>query len=207
MIRVMMQLQTQTLAGAPIHARLKARQPSSLVVDTTVWMEPTRKKKKKKRCKKKKKKDSATSAVPAPPSMGEDNFPTLQDKKVEWETSPDDDDDKDGDGKHGMDDDPKSLKTVSDAASTATTTSSSVESMMQPKKTLPAGGYAAALLKTAPVIREPVNNEEVAAEKQVASPNAPAVASAEKEQTPMVITPPSWGGGRTFADVIKKETA
>jgi len=118
-------------------------------------------------------------------------------------------------------DDPVSTRPFSDSASTATTTSSS--SLSDTKKQV--GCYAAALLKTKPIQvrdRKFKSSKEVnVASKQI---NAKATSvKADKvdgskirrqkdgtKRVPtaaasVVITPPTWGGGRSFADVLRKE--
>jgi hypothetical protein len=106
----------------------------------------------------------------------------------------------------------------SDSASTATTsTSSSV--CKQTNQAM--GGYAAALLK-APKSQSAVetkeqpqkgtkkNNNARQAQEMQEKPKEKEQVSQETQHEkaiPVVVSPPSWGGGRSFADVLKKEQA
>ena len=167
---VLLSLRSMSLRDHPVHARLKSTVVSTAVDAAPVmpWFppvpEPTKRKKKKTRGKKKRgptllsrggdKADSTTKALP--PTLGEDNFPTLQDKRVEWETpcvvesecqerhGSNSSEGEEFEDRIEKEDEPRSLKAMSDGASTATTTSSSLESV--PKKTVPSVGYAAVLM-------------------------------------------------------------
>jgi hypothetical protein len=162
------------------------------------------------------------SSIPlvSPPTLGEDNFPTLQDKKVEWETPPtaglEDDEKYD---KHEDDDaddeedkeDPKSVKALSDVASTATTTSSSTESTPHGKKLWgTVGGYAAALMKQA-VVPPPVSETKVAilpVSTESKAGHFSALSHKATAPAPVVtVSTPKWGGIRSFADVLRQEEA
>ena len=186
---------------------------------------PLQRKKNRKRGKKKKGKHARSSSavedqskINRPPSLEE--FPTLNENTVEWAaplvdnaertkteeqvaTESHDDEEKE-------EEDPSSRvgKAHSDAASTATTTSSSTESGPHGKKVL--GGYAAAVLKTS----KPTSYDTVSSsigslptvsggsrEKDVAAINGK-----NSENGPVVIEPPSWGQGRSFADAAKTAT-
>lgn len=115
-------------------------------------------------------------------------------------------------------DEPISTKSVSDAASTATTTSSS--SLSDTKKQV--GCYAAALLKAKPVKVEIETKKDKGsksqgdadrAHKENRASDRSSAGDRQKDEyksapaAPVVIKPPSWGGGRSFADVLKKEEA
>lgn len=242
MMRVMMHVRTQTLRDQCVQARLKASSTASFETapPMPIWPDFTeadmaeksasKNKKKKQRNKKSKKKNSSkqqqqpkrqTSMKPSPPSMGEDDFPTLQDKKVEWDTMPverenekaiggieDEEEEEDEDTRRS------SNKSLSDGASTATTTSSSLDSTS--RKTL--GGYAAALRKapapttiteTSPVVTPKRSQSATTLSSSMTSPaKAPKVkvtapATEEAPPAPVVIAPPSWGGGRSFADILR----
>ena len=211
MVRVMMQLQSRQLGGCHIHARLKS--VAHVSVDTApvtpLWapQPPVPSRKKKKRSKKKARRARVKASRPKenpespPPSMGEDNFPDLQDKKVEWESIPEEYT-KAGneDSKHDDDEGPKSLR--SDAASTATTTSSSTESNNTGKKTLPSFGYAAALMKAPSP--STLSTAQVATTAKGMTPNTLAITESEVSAR-VVVQPPTWGHGRSFADVLKTE--
>jgi hypothetical protein len=181
MLDVLLSLRSMSLHGHPVHARLKSTLVSTTVdavpivpwtpLPTEVCDAPVKRKKKVRGKRKKgttgtnrKGREAIPETKASPPTLGEENFPTLQDKTVEWETPPSlvegsrhdrhssnstepgdftdrigQDDDLDDDK-----DEPRSLKAMSDGASTATTTSSSLESV--PKKTFPSAEYAAVLM-------------------------------------------------------------
>lgn len=142
------------------------------------------------------------------PSLTSDHFPSLQDDtKVEWETPPDD-------ARRpykGVDDDskseqsgesPESKKGFSDGASTATTTSSSLESV--PKKIIPMGGYAAALLKP-PAAKPSITRslpDNKACSKQTSSVVKENSAPEKKAATASI---PGWGQRRSFADILRQD--
>jgi hypothetical protein len=110
----------------------------------------------------------------------------------------------------------------SDSASTATTSTSSSSVYKQTNQAM--GGYAAALLnksqstvetKEQPQQQQPQKEIKVitgtkAQETQENAKQTQQQANEEKRNeilTPVVVSPPSWGGGRSFADVLKKEQA
>lgn len=190
------------------------------------------KKKKKKRRTKSVKTKSASKATlsnsilvatkPQPPLLTEHHFPSLLDDKVEWATTPveaDDsvgereDDESEESTKHdgGEDEEErKSAKALSDAASTATTTSSNVSSggFDSVSKKQAVGDYAAALLK-APASKTTVPAVAVR-ETQAPKPRKPSSSDSDEKMAPdpVVITSPlTWGGGRSFADMLRKKDA
>lgn len=257
LLDAMLSLRSMTLRDAPIHARIKSTAATTLVDTAPVlpWAppvpelaeEPIKKKKKKKKVRGRKKKDGRvpfnqkggqSGSLPAtkwaslpPPTLGEDNFPTLQDKKVEWETTPvlaetghsrrgsstssDDDEDEDYEERNSKADDLedekgehelKSLKAMSDGASTATTTSSSLDFL--PKKILPAGGYVAALMGASKTFPSSTATGFVAssnsARPSTASSGSKVVSKEMKQPMATTLAPKSdvWGGRRSFADVV-----
>ena len=163
--------------------------------------------------------DSDRRLEDSPPLLGEEQFPALSSddlvdgntNKIEVETVPQD----------RPEDDLEKKSANSDGASTATTSTSSSTSKQH---TL--GGYAAALLKVAP---KPFSSSEnvtdskhignkrstVSKKKNDASRDASVLVKANDQgntqtdstanSTSVVVTPPSWGGGRSFADVLRKE--
>jgi len=153
--------------------------------------------------------------VPVPPSLGVEDFPTLQqDDRVEWETPPVQDDLKSTTQVFGVrekmaeEDESmvKSIKLGSDSASTATTASSSTEPGI--KKV----GYAAALKKTEAAKAAPPAPKPVL-ETPPTTPVYPKAVTEtrnieeEFEASPVIVKPPSWGGGRSFADALRKTQA
>lgn len=246
LMQVMLSLRSMTLRDAPIHARIKSTADTTLVDTAPVLpLAPTKKKKRKVRGKKKRDGQNpfyqkrgqsgsqpvTTWALAPPPTLGEDNFPTLQDKKVEWETTPvlaetghsrrgssssDDEEDEEYEDRNSKADDLedekgenelKSLKAMSDGtASTATTTSSSLESL--PKKILPAGGYAAALMGASKIFPSLTTTGVVAcstsARPGTVSSGSKAVAEELNQPMATTLAPKSdvWGGRRSFADVV-----
>lgn len=145
-----------------------------------------------------------------------DEATALKDRVTEEEDKDVEDDDYDEEERKSS-----SGKAMSDAASTATMTSSSSSSESTGKKGL-VGGYAAALLKAAPAshlqpkFSEPVPAVETkkiaemgledklqAVETSMSDESQPQQEEEEEVATPMVITPPAWGGGKSFADVLK----
>jgi hypothetical protein len=146
-----------------------------------------------------------------PPTLGEEHFPTLptddmNQNKIEVEKVPDhtaeDDSSYDDMGKP---------KAHSDSASTATTSSSSSSSKQFPQ----VGGYAAALKKSAPPkTAEPAKKapekkqpkKEAAAKKSSQGENAKETKKETNNVDSVGVQPPSWGGGRTFADLLRKES-
>eukprot|EP00977_Amphora_coffeiformis_P015979 scaffold4833_cov233-Amphora_coffeaeformis.AAC.14 len=238
-LEVLLSLRSMTLRDHPVHARLKSSVVSS-VVDTAPVMPwappiveagggPVKRRKKKNRGKKKKavatavskkgKKESTKATAPPPPTLGEENFPTLQDKTVEWDTTSvvvgknqqrrgsnfsevedfEDEEDRNekGDDLEDDKDERKSLKAMSDGASTATTTSSSLESVV--KKTLPKVGYAAALMGKTDLGSE--------SEAPVAVVDSKVEVAKVPEDQPLSTTLGSasddWGGRRSFAEILR----
>ncbi|CAB9499551.1 La ribonucleoprotein domain family member 4B [Seminavis robusta] len=96
----------------------------------------------------------------------------------------------------------------SDSASTATTMSSSSSSVAKGKQQL--GGYAAALLKSKPHKADKEGSGEAWKESETTAEDAAMTTTTKKEtmsavaapQTQVVVKPPVWGGGRSFADVL-----
>ena len=158
----------------------------------------------------------------SPPSLGDEQFPALSTddlvdpsaNKIEVETVPQD----------RPEDDYEKKSANSDGASTATTSTSSSTSKQQHTM----GGYAAALLKVAPKpvplskdgteSKQDVSKRSVSSKKKiVASRDISVVVKPDNQEstenptsvdaTSVVVTPPSWGGGRSFADVLRKEAA
>jgi hypothetical protein len=155
-----------------------------------------------------------------PPPLGEEAFPTLSTEdetntggRTVVEKVPED---------RPEDEYEKNRAANSDSASTATTSTSSSAS----KQTNQAmGGYAAALLK-APKSQPAVETKEQLQRQPQKETKKSTGEKAKKTQvnpkqtqqqvnpemrneksTPVVVSPPSWGGGRSFADVLKKEEA
>jgi hypothetical protein len=182
------------------------------------------KKKRRKKKKKKHRKKSGNAAAgdpsllptiggsPGAPSMGEDDFPTIQVKKVEFVTMPKDE---------KPDEEKERTKSLSsDAASTATTNSSSLDSFATPK---PFTGYAAALLKApSPVtITEPLSPSPTGMVKNlrrlssisgaldtiadVSDGPGRTPAAAGGAGPPAAVLPPLWGRGRSFADILRDD--
>ena len=217
MLSVMEEIQNKTLGGNPVLARRKASATSAVPIDPApLWITPLPPKRKRRvRTRKKKGKskgdtaktepntnDSGESATTAskhsPPTLGEDEFPTLQDKQVEWETP----NELEGNGmesdKDASEDNRKSIKTMSDVASTATTTSSSTESTPHGKKNW---GYAAALMKQVP----PAVNENTPAALPSES-DIQTLSLDDKVPSPVVNVPTAtWGGSNSFASVLRKD--
>lgn len=213
LVKVMEMLQAATLGGRPVHARRKASTTSTVPIDPApLWLAPLPTRRKKKvRSKKRRGKKSSVKPTPdegstdkskvtvGPPTLGEEDFPTLQDKQVEWQTPCELDaaEDTDSDKESTKDDwdssdNRRSLKTVSDVASTATTTSSSTDSTPNGKKAWGSGGYAAALMQQVP----PAVTENKPVSIPAASLEVPA---------PVVNVPkPTWGGVRSFAVALRK---
>lgn len=216
------------LAGLDLHMEVMTNTDSTGSLQSSQGSNESKKKKKKTRSKKSRnRRNSKSTSAPAsngsnnafsqsaqrPPSLTADHFPSLQDdKKVEWETPPDepisgkglDDDNK----SEGSGESPKSVKAFSDGASTATTTSSSMESM--PKKVMPMGGYAAALLKPATVKPKSYESTGVTNSKKITQEANQPIAKISKESNkfvkPNVITATSlWGQRRSFADILRQE--
>ena len=238
---VLMSLRSMTLHDQPVHARLKSTVVTT-VVDTAPVMpwvppvpgvgdEPVKRKRKKSRGKKKKvgasaagkkgKNEPAKPALPPPPTLGEENFPTLQDKTVEFDKVPvvedkgqvrrnsnssDVDDYEDEEQNEKADDiedekdDRKSVKAMSDGASTATTTSSSLESL--PKK--PTVGYAAALMgKQGGSEGRTDKSSSVSAPSMEAKRDVAKVPEDRPISTSLATKSDAWGGRRSFAEIVR----
>ena len=159
------------------------------------------------------------------PTLGEDHFPALPSddlmkmNKVEVEKLPEE----------SMEDSDTKARRSSDSASTATTSSSSSSSKNNGSGQHSLGGYAAALLKPAPLVKAtmtekpmPLSHVETSLTKKMANnygekkvqSNQRSITSVpstqnkqEKAAEPMMkVQAPSWGGGRSFADVLRKES-
>jgi hypothetical protein len=190
----MLALQESGAVGKKKKKKKKKNRRKSSTVDTQSQTEPA--------------KGSSDKKAPPPP-MSEDEFPTIQVKKVEFVTMPKDE---------KTDDEEDRTKSLSsDAASTATTTSSSLDSFARPK---PFTGYAAALLKTpSPVtITEPPipqhgSPKNLKRHSSMSGTLDPIADSSDlddgtaKLRGPAMATPPVWGRGRSFADVLRENTA
>ena len=227
MMSILMRLRGCTLGGQYVQARLKASAPAvldpaaipvipcDLPILEDALPAPRRKRRNRKRRNRKNKKNetkgdsskkdnkqrAAKQKAKTPISLGEDNFPTIpQDKQVEWEP---DTMQKELDLTEYEESSSKSsVSKSSDAASTATTVSSSVDSC---RKAF--GGYAAALLKPSPTpvpstkTVAPATKVPVTAKSTKATPLTQV--SVESEPVAIVIQPPSWGQGRSFADIMR----
>jgi hypothetical protein len=231
MLQVMMQLRSSTLAGHPVHARLKSSATAPVDGGGRIWL-PTmpwespagslqvstaatvpKKKKTRSRGKRKKKTVSSSgdaavkalenvselSAVPiqVQASLSEDDFPTLLDNHVEWETPLEEHEDVNN--KEEESDSKSSSKNLSDMASTATTSSCSSSTTL---------GYAAALRKAI------ANPTAVAAPSNTVSKEIvmPPTGKRKEEESPTLpvasavlpaVKPAKWGGGRSFVDVLR----
>lgn len=165
----------------------------------------------------------APVVLPQPPAMDEQAFPSLplpEDSfasgninKVEVEKVPDQ--------RSDIDDDELFEKTrgsvFSDSSSTATASTSSTPSPMQPNVVM--GDYAAALMKAAPPSAPTATKTHQTKPTNVFIKQGTTAASSgrpmektkehpqgkEASQPPVSVTPPSWGKGRTFADVLRPE--
>jgi len=172
-------------------------------------------------------KDGAQFEKPSPPSLGEDDFPSLQDKKVEWETTlpayGDDDKDiddnvKNNDEEDEEDDDDQdptksSNRSVSDVASTVTTSSSSMDwsSAAGKMSTTTLRGYAAALMLNPS--RKPLQSAPTLPPRPYTLSDPSKVLAAAIQEPSLTtsatvtqIKPPKWGRGRSFADILRSET-
>jgi hypothetical protein len=161
-----------------------------------------------------------------PPKLGEDDFPELlpaddtQTNKIEVEKVPDArsdaDDDEFGKNRSGG---------FSDSSSTATTSTSSTPSPSQPSVATVMGGYAAAARK--PAVTAPVQKTKPSesvklnnnAKKAIFLGSGGKSSRNEKKQPiktkkleetreehpPVKVQPPSWGGGRSFADILRQK--
>jgi len=164
----------------------------------------------------------------AAPTLGEDHFPALPSddimnkNKVEVEKLPEE---------SLEDNNAKEARRSSDSASTATTSSSSSSSKNTGSGQPSLGGYAAALLKPAPLVKETttekpmsLSNTAPSVAKKVSNTNGeknvqsnqrgiqgtPSIQNKKENTTePMMrkVQAPSWGGGRSFADVLRKESS
>ena len=152
-----------------------------------------------------------------PPPLGEEAFPVL----------PTEDESNTGGNKvvekvpedRPEDEFEKNRAANSDSASTATTSTSS-SACKQTNQAM--GGYAAALLK-APKSQPAVETKEQQPQKETKKSTGKKAKETQENPkqtqqqvnqekrneklTPVVVKPPSWGGGRSFADVLKKEQA
>lgn len=251
-LEVLLSLRSMKLRDQAVHARVKST-VATAVVDTAPvmpWVPPVpevgseavgaspKRKKKKVRGKKKKtganasstaagkkgKKEPAKPSPPPPPTLGEENFPTLQDKTVEWDTTAvvvdkpqarrgsntsdvEDYEDEDERNDKSVDaeddkDEPKSVKAMSDGASTATTTSSSLESV--PKKTTPTVGYAAALMGKPSSSTSFLSEGQPGFQTNVDSkPDVSKVPEDEPVSTSLAPKSDTWGGRRSFAEILR----
>ena len=209
MLRVVLQLRTLTLGGDHVHARLKtstAHQAPTVhpladaVARVAAAAAPlANKKKARSRCRKKRTgaKSKGTGQVNSgknntdqtAPSFAEGDFPTLVKDTVVWAAPLVEDVDE----LKKCDDPIKANKTHSDTASTATSTSSSMES----GKLL--AGYAAAVLGSSE--QEPPRL--AVAPRAVDAKDFSQAETAAAEADPVVIAPPEWGKGRSFADAAR----
>lgn len=165
-------------------------------------------------------KDKGRSQQLPAPALGEDHFPALPSEdtlanstKIELEKVPE---------QRPEDDfELEKNRAHSDSASTATTTSSSSSSKQTPQQQA-IGGYAAALLRAAPpklqiesenrsTKSEKKNEKKNNGKKKESEPSQPKQTGLnlpeEVESSPLLVQPPSWGGGRSFADILRKEAA
>ena len=163
----------------------------------------------------------------AAPTLGEDHFPALPSddmmnkNKVEVEKLPEE----------SMDSDTKEARRSSDSASTATTSSSSSSSKNTGSGQQSLGGYAAALLKPAPLVTatptekpKSLSNTAPSLAKKMANTNGDKMVQSNQKSIqgtpskqnkhenaaaePMKkVQAPVWGGGRSFADVLRKEAS
>jgi hypothetical protein len=160
------------------------------------------------------------------PKLGEDDFPLLppseetQINKIEVEKVPDSRSEEDEFAKNHMG------AGFSDSSSTATTSTSSTPPPSQPRYSTVMGGYAAALLK--PAVPVPASNKSEFRDAGRRSKtgmvtnskgNACNVSKCGKKEStktknkderrvthpPVVVQPPSWGGGMSFADVLRRK--
>jgi hypothetical protein len=156
------------------------------------------------------------------PSLGQDDFPTLMDKQVEWETPLEEQEDTDVNDTDAVaaeeESESKSNKNLSDVASIASTTSSSSSSLGKQKTgtTMTLAGYAAALRNTIvnPVVHvdAPLKSatSEIAmrpAGKRKEEPSKPVVTVAVAPAVVPAVKPSPWGGSRSFVDVLRTSSA
>jgi hypothetical protein len=162
--------------------------------------------------------------VQVPPKLGEDDFPSLpplgetQTNKIEVEKVPDSGSDDDEFAKNRMG------AGFSDSSSTATTSTSSTPSPSQPNFSTVMGGYAAALLKPAIPMQASTKSKPTDISRQSKTStnsvgNANNVSKCGKKvntkekkkdeirvaHPPVVVQPPSWGGGLSFADILRRK--
>lgn len=159
--------------------------------------------------------NTVSDVRPEPPAMNEEAFPSLPPSedsfgagninKIEVEKVPDQ--------RSDMDEDELFEKArgnaFSDSSSTATaSTSSTPSSMMQP--TVIMGGYAAALMRTAaPSVAPPLKTQKkptsVVVKRDESKTNVKANSETKKQDRSSAGagTPPAWGNGRSFADVLR----
>ena len=208
-------------------ARLRASIVTQAPVDVYVMPEmfaiaaPERRPRRRKKQRGKKKKSGSKSATGAAgdvsATLSKSHFPSLQVGQVEWVASAvepddsiddDDDDESEESTKHGEEEEElKSSKTPSDASSTATTASMTASSGFDttPKKQA-AGSYAAALLRSPTAAPRIPAVQEATREASTISRVADAERNEPLAPDMMVITaPPTWGGGFSFADVLRKD--
>ncbi|KAG7368565.1 La domain containing protein [Nitzschia inconspicua] len=161
-----------------------------------------------------------------PPKLGEEDFPLLplseetQTNKIEVEKVPDARSDADNEEfvKNRM-------GGFSDSSSTATASTSSTPTPSQPNSSVLMGGYAAAARKpAAPAIKQNKPSEIVkmnvdtkrsktgeseykpAGSKREAPSRGRKIENDRNMDAAVMVQPPSWGGGRSFADILRKET-
>jgi hypothetical protein len=153
---------------------------------------------------------SVAPPIEATLSLGEDDFPTLLDNHVEWETPLEEQEDV-----HDVEEEESasksSLRNLSDVASTATTTSTSSSSLDKQRTKV---GYAAALRKAiadpdvAVAVAAPSSSKMNAVSKEFVMPPT----GKRKEETSAdpvatavlpVAKPAQWGGTRSFVDVLR----
>lgn len=232
MLRVMMQLRSSTLADYPVHARLKSSVTAPVDGGGKIWLpnkpwaSPVgslaavgKKKKTRTRGKRKKKTVSSQGATEVrvlekvaeisavlvqvqQPSLSEDDFPTLLDNHVEWETPLEEQEDVNN--KEEESESKSSSKNLSDMASTATTASSS-SSSIDKQRTTATLGYAAALRKA---IANPTAVAAPSVSKEISIP--PTDQRNEESSTlPVtpdvipVVNPAKWVSGRSFVDILR----
>lgn len=150
----------------------------------------------------------------SPPKLGEDVFPQLpsaeeiQTNKIEVEKVPDARSDADDDEfeKHRN-------GGFSDSSSTVTTSTSSTPSPSQPHFAVVMGGYAAAARKPPAPVPVVKKIQPKADPKTSSFRGKLGIKMTEKRKDiddahpPVNVQPPSWGGGRSFADILRAKDA
>jgi hypothetical protein len=223
MLRVMMRIRTMTLRGDFVQARLKATAspPVDSLPPVNPWLDfspeglsmqktdATKKKKKKKSKKGKKKipakqqKDSVGNKGISPPTLGEENFPSLHLKDVDCDAPA-----------RLKSEDEESKKVLVSPLDVGTTPALNPPSPNLIPKTRALGGYAAALLKASPL---PTSNEKPSPKRKQPVQRLPSTSTDEQDgldgtkDTPSVsqepitpkVTTPTWVRGRSFADVMR----